>query len=315
MDGRLAANLRSFLRMDAALQDRFLSCVFSLLSPDRQQKHADFVNNFHKPSVTVTAASVEAPPSASGTEGASSEASTTCSSTNATLGSINRVVTFYNVPPTSPGDRTAQTLTRRRGKPGLHFPPVVAVDVEYIKTDGGQQLIHSVAIASANDVMNFFVAKLPTHATYKDANLLISSLRPLVLYHYHIAMDVSAIKETVKLLIDGCQVIMWQGDKDKAALDWPSTTFTTDIVDFFRRTDKTPCSLRGVYYTFFREDIYKHGRDARPSARAIYRLFHDVVPHAHKFSYDNIVSNKILNDLAAPEARSKSRRDRNIVDV
>lgn len=307
MDRQLASNLRSFLRMEASHQDRFLSAVFSLLPSHRQQKYADFVTNFNKVPEAATASLAEESASASAT--APSDVTVTTDS--------GCVITFFDLPPTVATPHEAQLLTRRRNHFENSFPPVVAVDVEYIKTSAGRTIIHSVAIASAHDTVTFFVARLPADETFRDVNLLVPSLRPSSVLQQHVAMDVSAIKATVRALIDGCQVILWQGDKDKAALEWPASTFTTDIVEFFRRNDrdKTPCSLRGIYYTFYREDIFKNGRDPRPSAKAIFRLFNEVVPHAHKFRYDNIVSNKTLNRLAAPESSSLSRRGRHIVNV
>lgn len=188
---------------------------------------------------------------------------------------------------------------------------VTAVDIEYVETVSGNHLIHSVAILSDTSLEPLLIrARLPDSVVLKNSLMLSPDIRQFV--SPRTLADVNTIKATIRSLAEVSTLIMWDMDKDIAALQLPVSATVVDIAPMFRRTDGTTCSLRGSYYHFFNVDINSEGRDPRLSVKAILRLHNEILPILGEVDSasvcNTIPSNSRMNALMAAGGCKANRR-------
>ena len=102
-----------------------------------------------------------------------------------------------------------------------------ALDIEYVETLSKKKLIHSVAVVSSPDgIPVFMIAKLPRHTQLKDDQLLVPELRSSTTTMHH--ADVNTIRATVRSIADLSTIVMWDAEKDIAAIGLPPSVEESD---------------------------------------------------------------------------------------
>lgn len=295
-----AANLaRNFMRMSTISQDQFLEIVLDLMPADRRLRL--FLKSTERDQATVSNNAVSQ---------IESEVKPTTSKPNAaSITSASGRLTHLRG---GPGASTSTALTPMSPGPAKDRS-FYALDVEYVETIAGVRLIHSMAmLKEGTSSPIFMIAKLPPRIQLKESFLLTPSIRGRG-YTPH-TTDINTLKATAWSIADISIIVMWDAPKDLSALDLPTRVEIMDLANSFKRSDGSQCSLRGIYFHFFGEDIYRNGRDPRNSVKAILRLHQDILPNISKFSapgyFDKVVSNTFLNAMAASEDSCKISRRR-----
>ena len=253
----LASAIRQFVRLSKEGQDEFLEFVLDLLPENRLRDHLrramaaqDDVDD------SIVLFSVD--------------------------DLMNRILSPEQVPLpdvlTGVIRRRSQSPSAPRHANASIQKPVHALDAEYVESERGISMLHSVAIVRSIAGCPLFM--IANHAAPLDStsrSRLAGDVRRSSRSSPHHA-DTNTIKATVRSIAEMTTLVLWDAQKEIDAFGLQDSDQIIDLAPKFKRTDGSRCSLRATYFHFFDEDIFERGRDPRASARAILMIYREVLP-------------------------------------